>query len=48
MCQRNLVFVLDTALRLLHPIMPFVTEQIYQELPGEKEKTEYLMMVFLA
>ena len=43
MCQRNLIFVLDTALRLLHPIMPFVTEQIYQELPGEKE-TEYLMM----
>ena len=42
-CQRNLVFVLDTALRLLHPIMPFITEQIYQELPGEKE-TEYLMM----
>ena len=39
-CQRNLVFVLDTALRLLHPIMPFVTEQIYQELPGEKE-TEF-------
>ena len=41
-CQRNLVFVLDTALRLLHPIMPFVTEQIYQELPSEK-KTEFLM-----
>ncbi len=32
--QRNLVFVLDTALRLLHPIMPFVTEEIYQELPS--------------
>ena len=32
-CQRNLVFVLDTALRLLHPIMPFITEEIYQELP---------------
>lgn len=42
-CQRNLVFVLNTALRLLHPIMPFVTEQIYQELPGAKE-TEFLMM----
>ena len=41
--QRNLVFVLDTALRLLHPAMPFVTEQIYQELPGEKD-AEYLMM----
>ena len=36
-CQRNLVFVLDQALRLLHPIMPFVTEEIYQELPGEKD-----------
>ncbi len=42
-CQRNLVFVLDTALRLLHPIMPFVTEQIYQDLPGDK-KSEFLMM----
>ena len=41
--QRNLVFVLDTALRLLHPAMPFVTEQIYQELPGAKD-SEYLMM----
>ncbi|MDR2715258.1 MAG: valine--tRNA ligase, partial [Coriobacteriaceae bacterium] len=32
-CPRNLVFVLDTALRLLHPIMPFITEEIYQGLP---------------
>ncbi|MBQ9955798.1 MAG: valine--tRNA ligase [Eggerthellaceae bacterium] len=32
-CQRNLVYVLDVALRLLHPIMPFITEEIYQELP---------------
>lgn len=32
-CQRNLVFVLDVALRLLHPIMPFVTEEIYQDMP---------------
>ena len=36
-CQRNLVFVLDQALRLLHPIMPFVTEEIYQELPVQKD-----------
>jgi valyl-tRNA synthetase len=31
--QRNLVFVLDTALRLLHPIMPFLTERIWTALP---------------
>lgn len=41
-CQRNLMFVLGQALRLLHPIMPFVTEQIYQDLPFEKD-SEYLM-----
>ncbi|WP_350454182.1 valine--tRNA ligase [Slackia heliotrinireducens] len=31
--QRNLVYVLDTALRLLHPVMPFVTEAIWEHLP---------------
>lgn len=31
--QRNLVFVLDQALRLLHPAMPFVTEAIWEQLP---------------
>jgi valyl-tRNA synthetase len=31
--QRNLVFVLDRALRLLHPMMPFVTEEIWRRLP---------------
>lgn len=31
--QRNLVFVLDKALRLLHPAMPFVTEAIWQHIP---------------
>ncbi|NTU89224.1 MAG: class I tRNA ligase family protein, partial [Actinobacteria bacterium] len=31
--QRNLVFVLDQALRLLHPIMPFVTEEIWGKVP---------------
>ena len=32
-CQRNLVFVLTQAIKLLHPIMPFITEEIYQQLP---------------
>jgi valyl-tRNA synthetase len=31
--QRNLVYVLDTALRLLHPLMPFLTERIWLSLP---------------
>ena len=41
-CQRNLVFVLDQALRLLHPVMPFVTEEIYQEKP---EKTAPMLII---
>ncbi|NPD32404.1 valine--tRNA ligase [Eggerthellaceae bacterium zg-997] len=35
-CQRNLMFVLDQAIRLLHPIMPFVTEEIYHDLPFDR------------
>jgi len=31
--QRILVFVLDQALRLLHPMMPFVTEAIWRNIP---------------
>ena len=30
-----LVFVLDQFLRLLHPIMPFVTEEIWQQIGGQ-------------
>ncbi len=52
-CQRNLVFVLDTAIRLLHPIMPFVTEEIYAQLreagaiperQSDEKYAEFLMM----
>lgn len=32
--QRNLVYVLDVSLRLLHPVMPFVTEKIWDALPA--------------
>jgi valyl-tRNA synthetase len=35
------VSVLDTTLRLLHPIMPFVTEELWQRLPHEGETIMY-------
>jgi valyl-tRNA synthetase len=35
--QHTLVTVLETTLRLLHPFMPFITEEIWQRLPGAGE-----------
>ena len=32
--QRNLIFVLDASLRLMHPLMPFVTEAIWDTMPA--------------
>lgn len=43
-CQRNLVFVLNVALRLLHPIMPFITESIYDKLPKPADDSRLLIM----
>ena len=51
--QRNLIFVLDTSLRLMHPLMPFVTEAIWDTMPascldikedGTCERAEALMV----
>ena len=43
--QRILVFVLDTALRLLHPMMPFITEEIWRRLPlDEADRAASLMI----
>ncbi len=42
-CQRNLVAVLDVALRLLHPIMPFTTEAIYADLPKAQDAPAMLV-----
>jgi valyl-tRNA synthetase len=35
--QKTLVYVLDKTLKLLHPYMPFITEEIWQHLPHEGE-----------
>jgi valyl-tRNA synthetase len=35
--QKILVYVLDKTLKLLHPYMPFITEEIWQQLPHEGE-----------
>ncbi|WP_308623357.1 valine--tRNA ligase [uncultured Enorma sp.] len=51
--QRNLIFVLDTCLRLMHPFMPFVTEAIWDAMPasaldvdeaGESRRADALMV----
>ena len=35
--QSTLVFVLDTVIKLLHPFMPFITEEIYSIMPNQKD-----------
>ena len=42
---RNLVHVLDNALRLLHPMMPFVTEEIWSRLPIDGAGADRALMV---
>jgi valyl-tRNA synthetase len=36
LAQKTIACVLDISLRLLHPFMPFMTEEIWQSLPGNR------------
>ena len=42
--QRTLVDVLDAALRLLHPLMPFVTEELWRSLPRDGKLPESMVL----
>ncbi len=42
--QKVLAFVLDGILHLLHPFMPFITEEIYQSLPHADGEPESIMI----
>jgi valyl-tRNA synthetase len=43
--QHTLYTVLDNGLRLLHPIMPFVTEELWQRLPRRPtDQTKSIML----
>jgi valyl-tRNA synthetase len=44
--QRTLLEVLDSVLRLLHPFMPFITEEIWQQLPERKESESIMIAEF--
>jgi len=41
--QAVLLEILETSLKLLHPIMPFVTEEIYQNLPIDKKEKSIMI-----
>lgn len=46
--RRVLVYILDMSLRLLHPYMPFVTEQLWHHLPRSPKTVQLTHALMLA
>jgi valyl-tRNA synthetase len=44
--KRTLLEVLDAVLGLLHPFMPFITEEVWQQLPQRKENESIMIAQF--
>ncbi len=44
--QRVLKYVLDMSLRMLHPIMPHITEEVWGLIPGKKETSALIIAEF--
>jgi valyl-tRNA synthetase len=46
--RQVLLYVIDTCLRLLHPFMPFITEEIWHFLPGDRQRQPLIMATWPA
>jgi valyl-tRNA synthetase len=44
--QQTLLHTLDRTLRMLHPFMPFVTEEIWQQLPNQRKDGSIMITPF--
>lgn len=38
--RHTMLIVLERSMRLLHPLMPFISEDLYQKLPQFEQKSE--------
>jgi valyl-tRNA synthetase len=44
--QATAVYTLEQVMRLLHPFMPFVTEEVWQALPGERSAPSIMVAAY--
>jgi valyl-tRNA synthetase len=42
--RSRIVYILETSLRLLHPLMPYITEEIWQRLPRPAGEVDSIML----